>query len=240
MQGNSLKLRSLAPAFNRLLDQFMTSLCPLCEQPSANSHLCDVCAGWLQPLPDPCPGCAAPNTLSTTCGRCQQRPPPWQTSTVAWELSGATRFLIHRMKYHRDLASALALAHQWWQLQPQQQPTIDALIPVPLHRAKARQRGFNQAQWLASHWSKQAGVPVWSGLIKQRPTPPLEGLNRAQRRQTLKGAFSLLTPPPRRVAIIDDVLTTGATAAEMTRSLQRAGAHHVELWTLARTPLGNR
>lgn len=230
---------SLKAASSRLLDQVMGSLCPLCEQPSANSHLCEVCASWLQLLPDPCPGCAAPNTLSTLCGRCQQRPPPWQSATVGWVLEGATRFLIHRIKYHRDLASARALARQWWHHQGLVQPAVDALVPVPLHRSKARKRGFNQAEWLADYWARQAGLPVWTGIIKQHPTPPLEGLNRVQRRKTLNGVFRIMHPPPKRVAIVDDVLTTGATAAEMTRTLKQAGVKQVELWSLARTPLGN-
>lgn len=240
MPGIHTTLRPFIAAFTPMLDQVISSLCPLCEQRSTKSHLCAVCASWLQPLPDPCPGCAAPNTLSTLCGRCQQRPPPWQSATVGWALEGATRFLIHRMKYHRDLASARALARQWWLDQCLHDLGVDALVPVPLHRAKARKRGFNQAEWLAAHWARQAGLPVWTNLIKQRSTPPLEGLNRIQRRQTLNNAFRVLTPPPQRVAIVDDVLTTGATAAELTRTLQRAGVRHVELWTLARTPLGNQ
>lgn len=239
MPGIHTKLQPFTTAFTPLLEQVMSSLCPLCEQRSAKSQLCDVCDGWLQPLPDPCPGCAAPNTLSTLCGRCQQRRPPWQSATVGWVLEGATRFLIHRMKYHRDLASARALAHQWWLHQGMHDPGVEALVPVPLHRAKARKRGFNQAEWLADYWARQAGLPVWTGLVKQHPTPALEGLNRIQRRQTLRGAFRVLKPPPKRVAIVDDVLTTGATAAELTRTLQRAGVVHVELWALARTPLGN-
>lgn len=240
MPGISLKRLSLGAVADPLLEQVMNCLCPLCEQRSAKSHLCEVCAGWLEPLPDPCPGCAAPNTLSTRCGRCQQRPPLWESATVGWVLEGATRFLIHRMKYHRDLASARALAHQWWHCQSVQHPAVDALLPVPLHRAKARKRGFNQAEWLAEYWARQAGLPVWTGLIRHQPTPPLEGLNRVQRRQTLKGVFTILTPPPKRIAIVDDVLTTGATAAELTQTLKRAGVQQVELWTLARTPLGNR
>lgn len=239
MPGINLKSPSLGVAVNQLLEQVIDSLCPLCEQRSVNSHLCEVCAGWLQPLPDPCPSCAAPHTLNTQCGRCQQRPPPWQSATVGWVLEGATRFLIHRMKYHRDFASARALARQWWQHQAMQQPSVDALVPVPLHRSKARKRGFNQAEWLADYWARQAGLPVWTGLIKQHPTPPLEGLNRVQRRQALKGVFLIQQPPPKRVAIVDDVLTTGATAAELTRTLKRAGVQQIELWTLARTPLGN-
>jgi ComF family protein len=142
------------------------------------------------------------------------------------------------MKYHQDYASARALARQWWRVNGAQQTLPDALVPVPLHREKARERGFNQAQWLAECWGTKANIPVWTGLIKQRSTLALEGLNRTQRRQTLKGAFNVLETPPQRVAIVDDVLTTGATAAELARVLKRAGALQVDLWALARTPLG--
>jgi ComF family protein len=143
------------------------------------------------------------------------------------------------MKYHQDFASARALASHWWHHHGHQRLPLDALVPVPLHRHKARHRGFNQSEWLARYLATSAGIDVWTGLIKAIPTQPLEGLNRTQRRQTLRGVFTVTQPPPKRVAIVDDVLTTGATAAELARTLKRAGTQHIELWTLARTPLGD-
>ena len=217
-------------------DLLFTFQCPLCEQPSRTGRLCPLCHSFLEPLRDPCPTCGEPDTLELRCGRCQKHPPPWTQTRIAWPLIGATRFLIHRMKYDRDFAAARSLAYNWWlEQQPDSKP--DALVPVPQHPSKLRERGFNQADWLARYWGKRNGIPVWREVRKVSTTTPLEGLNRAQRRQTLKGVFEVKTEPPKRVAIVDDVLTTGATAAELSRVLKRAGVESIELWTLARTPL---
>lgn len=224
-------------SFWSFFDLFITFQCPLCEQSAPRGMLCQLCRTWLEPLTDPCPTCGAPDTLEQHCGRCQQRPPPWVHAHVAWPLTGATRFLIHRMKYHEDYASARSLAYFWWQsVRPN--PQLDALLPVPQHPSKLRERGFNQAEWLARSWARQASLPLWRGVQKVAPTQPLEGLNRAQRRQALKGVFDIREQPPKRIAIVDDVLTTGATAGELARVLKKAGTEHIEIWALARTPLG--
>lgn len=222
------------------LGRFCGLRCPLCEQSGQAGVLCELCRSWLEPLSDPCPGCGAPHTLTTYCGRCQKNPPPWQQLQVAWPLTGASRFLIHQMKYHQDNASLRALAEAWWlQQSGRLNLAMDALVPVPLHRRRLDERGFNQAHWLATQWSRRSGIPLWLGARKVRPTPKLEGLNRRQRKAALAGVFAVDKPVPARLVMVDDVLTTGATAAELARQLTAAGARHLDLWTLARTPLGD-
>jgi len=222
------------------VNRFIGLQCPLCEQSSIAGELCELCCSWLQPLTDPCPGCGAPNTLAPLCGRCQHRPPLWQQLRVAWPFAEASRFLIHQMKYHQDYASARALAKQWLLLMnAQQELSADALLPVPVHRSKMNQRGFNQAQWLAAIWSQLLGIPVWQGVDKVRSTPALEGLNRRQRKAVLKGVFEVTQSVPKRLIVVDDVLTTGATLTELGRELLLSGAQQLEVWTLARTPLGD-
>lgn len=220
--------------------RFIGLQCPLCEQTSASGELCELCSSWLEPLVDPCFGCGAPRTLAPFCGRCQARLPSWQRLRVAWSLTGASRFLIHQMKYHQDYASARALARCWLtQLKLPVNVQADALLAVPLHRSKLSQRGFNQAQWLAAIWSQALGIPLWQGVRKVRATPPLEGLNRRQRKATLTAVFQVIEPVPQRLVIVDDVFTTGATVAELSRQLLSDGAHSLEVWALARTPLGD-
>ena len=227
-------------AVTTAVNRFVALQCPLCEQTSVSGELCELCRSWLQPLADPCRGCGAPNTLASLCGRCQRRPPPWQQLHVAWPFAEACRFLIHQMKYHQDYASARALAHQWLSLlQPQLDLSAEALLAVPVHRSKMNQRGFNQAQWLATIWSQLLGIPVWQGAYKMRSTPALEGLNRRQRKAALKGVFRVTRPVPKRLIIVDDVLTTGATLTELSRELLLSGAQQLDVWTLARTPLGD-
>lgn len=229
-----------AVALDAALNRVIGLQCPLCEQSSVAGELCELCRSWLQPLSDPCPGCGAPNTLTALCGRCQRRPPPWQQLRVAWPFAEACRFLIHQMKYHQDYASARALAKQWLLLmQAQLDLSVDALLAVPVHRSKMNQRGFNQAQWLAAIWSQLLGIPLWQCAYKMRSTPPLEGLNRRQRKATLSGVFKVTGSVPKRLIVVDDVLTTGATLSELSRELLAGGAQQLEVWTLARTPLGD-
>lgn len=223
------------------LDRFWGLQCPLCEQSVQRAgELCELCRSWLQPLVDPCPGCGTPDTLTLLCGRCQRRLPAWQRLHVAWPLTGACRFLIHQMKYHQDYSTARALAGLWWsQMAPQLNLDSDALLAVPQHRSKLDQRGFNQAQWLAKLWSRSAALPVWQGVRKVRSTPALEGLNRRQRKAALAGVFEVVQPVPKRLVIVDDVFTSGATTTELSQTLARAGVQRIDVWTLARTPLGD-
>ncbi len=231
--SNKERLKSYFWSF---FDQLLTFQCPLCEQSAHRGLLCPLCRTFLDSLEDACPTCGAPETLDLQCGRCQKRPPPWQRARVGWPLEGATRFLIHRMKYSRDYAAARSLAYLWPR-HPLNASDVHALVPVPQHPSKLRERGFNQAEWLADYWSKRSRIPLWRGVTKTIATTPLEGLNRAQRRQALKGVFEVTGEPPKRLAIVDDVLTTGATAAELSRVLKKAGAEYIEIWALARTPL---
>ncbi|PTY37898.1 hypothetical protein BGP77_15645 [Saccharospirillum sp. MSK14-1] len=232
--------RQTASLLARGVNGLVGLACPLCEQSSYNGELCELCRSWLQPLVDPCPGCGAPNTLAPLCGRCQRQPPAWHRLSVAWPLVGACRFMIHQMKYHQDYASARALAEHWVRVvDPAPGAAEVALLPVPVHRRKLNERGFNQAQWLAAIWSRSLGIPVWQGVNKVRPTPALEGLNRRQRKAALQGVFEVTQLAPARLIIVDDVLTTGATAAELSRQLLTQGVGRIEVWTLARTPLGD-
>ncbi len=115
----------------------------------------------------------------------------------------------------------------------------DVLVPVPLHPRRKRERGFNQAAFLARHVGRRMGVPVAAGALRRvRETPPQAG-DPADRRRNVRGAFTVARPADvagRHVLLIDDVLTTGATANECARVLRRAGARRVGVFSLARVP----
>lgn len=109
-----------------------------------------------------------------------------------------------------------------------------ALISVPLHPRRARQRGFDQADWLAVRLGKRLGIPHLRAR-RWRMTPTQRGLNRQERQVNLRGAFHVEHPLPARVALIDDVMTTGATFEALTHACLIAGAQQVEVWAVART-----
>ncbi|EAR08739.1 competence protein F [Reinekea sp. MED297] len=164
-----------------------------------------------------------------------QSAPDWDALHIPWRFDGLTRFLIHRYKYQRDRAAGHALLRQWHP--PVHQHTPQALLAVPMHHRKQARSGFNHADDMVQFLSKSQQLPIYRDMTRQRSTRPLEGLNKAERKRELKDCFILKSPPPERVAIIDDVMTTGSTVAEITRTLKRHGTRFVTVWALARTPL---
>ncbi|WP_320827606.1 ComF family protein [Reinekea sp.] len=225
-------LRSLIQSLRHALPL----LCPGCLQAQRNGALCPVCESYLATIDYPCPSCGAPGSSFEVCGACLKKPPPWDSLHGAWHFEGLSRHLIHQFKYQHNIAAGRALvmlwlAHQTALFKP------DAVVAVPMHYRKQQQKGFNQAEWLArqigAHWS----MPQWHGVRRIKATTALEGLDKGQRKQMLSDAFRLTDRPPRSVALVDDVLTSGATAAELTRLLKRNGTQFVSIWILARTPL---
>lgn len=212
--------------------------CPGCDQPERQGHLCTVCTGFLTDTQPCCALCAEPLQTDELCGQCLKSPPPWDAIHIPWRFDGLSRFLIHRYKYHRDRAAGHALLRHWQP--PDRLHRPDALLAVPMHHRKQALHGFNQAMDIARYLSGRLNLPLYQGMTRHRATSPLEGLKKTERRRELKGCFELDSPPPARIAIIDDVMTTGATVAEMTLLLKRNGAEFVAVWTLARTPLSGK
>jgi ComF family protein len=118
-------------------------------------------------------------------------------------------------------------------------PFPEVIVPIPLHESRYRERGFNQAHEIARFTARRLGVPVAPrALIRVVPTREQSGLPLAERINNIKGAFAPGAPlPASRIALVDDVLTTGNTASEAARALQRAGAAEIELWAIARVNL---
>jgi ComF family protein len=108
-------------------------------------------------------------------------------------------------------------------------------VPVPLHRSRLRERGYNQSLELARPVAKHLQLPVIDGLVRTRPTPPQAALSREARRKNVRRAFAARADfTGMRVAVVDDVMTSGATAEMVTRCLRKAGAVGVEIWVVAR------
>ena len=196
-----------------------------------------TCAQCGQPLAAPPEGIATP---THRCGACLLTPPTYDRARAVGLYQGVLRELIHAMKYHRiyglirplgDLLQQHFATH-WGERRPQ------ALVPVPLHRHKLRQREFDQALALASHISQGLGIPLWADvLIRHRPTLSQVGLSATERRRNIRGAFTVQKPhccADTMLLIIDDVYTTGATVQECAHLLRQAGATRVDVYTLAR------
>jgi ComF family protein len=172
-----------------------------------------------------------------TCGVCLAKPPRISRTRAAVAYGDLSRGLAIRLKYGRKVAIARTMARYM-------APLIGGaegdplFVPVPLHRSRLWQRGFNQSALVARELSRTLKLPTNAVALRRlKRTPPLKGMSFVQRRKTVAGAFKVADQAAvagRTVILVDDVLTTGSTAEACARVLQRAGAARVELITWAR------
>ena len=203
--------------------------------------LCDGCWGSLPRHGSVC-GCGVPllSPHTAVCGRCRRGLSPFARGASLGPYHGALRVVIHELKYRGRRRAAAQLA-QRLDREPRVREVLggaDALVPVPLHPRRLRERGFNQAELLAAELGGRAGVPVSSGtLVRRTDTASQAGLTAARRRANVAGAFAVRhrsRVAGRVLVLIDDVYTTGATARACAGALRAAGAAEVRLVTVAR------
>ena len=214
--------------------------CLLCGASGADGlDLCRDCAAELPRNRSCCARCALPLAESAAlCGQCQRRPPPWDAAFVPFRYAWPLDRLESRFKFGGDLAAGRVLSTLWAQQLDGASPA--AIVPVPLHRARLRQRGYNQSLELARPLAKALGVPLQPGWLRRlRATTAQTELGALARRRNLRGAFAAKSGVawPGRVILLDDVMTTGATLTECSRVLRRAGVQHIDVWALARAPM---
>ena len=186
-----------------------------------------------------CVRCGLPlnATEAETCAVCLAKPPRLDRIRAAVAYDEISRSIALRLKYGRKVALARTMSRYMQPLLSQLPPEA-ILVPVPLHRTRLWNRGFNQSAIVARELSRRLGASVAVDALKRvKPTPPLKGLSMAQRRRTVAGAFQVNPKSElggRTVVLVDDVLTTGSTANACARALKRAGAKRVELISWAR------
>ncbi len=229
-----------------LFDLLLPAICPLCSKPLGPSPLPPFCPGCLKemvPLVSPCcPVCALPypteNGTDHLCEPCLRTPPPFDRIHALGEYAGSLREAITAFKYRGRIDLDRPLGRQLaGRLREVADPTtFDLVLPVPLHPRKLRERGYNQSLLLAQVLARDLRLPLQRHrLQRQRPTPPQQGLNADQRQANLRQAFALAAPlTGERVLLVDDVVTTTATARECAQELRSGGAGSVTLAVLAR------
>ncbi len=226
--------------------------CTVCGQAAGqgNMDLCLPCRRDLPWLEHACPCCANPlpgNAAAQSpgpllCGRCLRKPPHFDRSHCAFVYREPLSWLLQGLKYHQRLSGIPVLSRLLLDyLQSRMERRPELIIPMPLHPARLRQRGFNQALEIARPLARLLNIPLSVDLcVRQRDTPRQSELPASRRSANMRNAFrmdSALTV--KHVAIVDDVITTGATVNELARLLKRNGAETVQVWAVARTPVGN-
>jgi ComF family protein len=232
---SSATLRDLLRSIPALL---FPDRCAACDV-LGESPFCSTCADTLLSVPAGCPLCGEPGDEALLpllrprrCARCRAVPPPYARAEAPYLLGGALADAVHRFKYEGRDELARGLSTLFAACQP---PRADVVAPIPLHARRLRQRGYDQAALLAREAARQWRIPLRPLLRRVRHTPQQVGSDRRRREENVRGAFhGFPAAANRRVCLVDDVLTTGATAAEAARTLLGAGAIRVEIRTLAR------
>ena len=238
---NAVNLKSLRPVdsgFRHLLARCCPTRCLVCgEGGDGGRDCCRACASALPWSRIACPLCALPLPVpAVACGACLRRRPPLDAVTAACVYSSPLDRLLPRFKFHGDLVAGRLLA-QWMLDACAGLPRPDALVPVPLHRARLRARGYDQALELARPLARALALPLRADALQRRhATAPQSELSALQRRRNVRAAFAVRKhlALPAHVVLVDDVMTTGATLHSAAIALRRAGVQRVDAWVCAR------
>ncbi len=204
---------------------------------SRDGMWCRACDASLPYLDAPhCPICALPTPSGEVCGHCLKDTPLFTLTTAVFAYSYPLDKLVLAMKYGEQLALANAFAEKL-ALRIGRNDLPDCIIPMPLHPARLRGRGFNQSALLASTVARRLGVDVLTtGCERVRDTPAQSSLPWKERRKNVRNAFRCnVDLSEKRVALVDDVLTTGASLNALANSVKKSGASEVHAWVVART-----
>ena len=217
----------------RLATLLFGGTCFVCRG-AASQLLCEACEAELPRLqPALCPRCALPSPRAEPCGRCLADPPHYDATVAVLEYAFAADALVHALKFRGELALAPLLGGL---LSEKIASGVDFIVPVPLSRQRLKQRGYNQAAEIARQIGR--GKLLVSACERSRDTAPQLDLPFEERQRNVKGCFvSREAFQGAVVAVVDDVMTTGATLDEMAKTLKRAGAARVVNWVVARTLL---
>lgn len=223
-----------------LIHKLFPATCLLCLDPGQSPalDLCRECEADFPRVGAACATCAMPAGESTpACASCLSRRPAFDAAFAPYAYEFPLVELVHRLKFGGQVAIArilgTVLAHR---LAERGSLAVDAIVPVPLHRVREAKRGYNQAAEIARFAGQALGLPVAHGLATRcRSTEEQSALPAAVRRINVSGAFEVRARQvPAAVAIVDDVLTTGATAGALAATLKRAGCRRVEVWAVVR------
>ena len=225
---------------------FYPPLCVVCSSNVAGrEYLCESCRSRAPRITPPsCAKCSEPFsgaiTQTFSCANCEHRILHFDAAVSAYRSRGLVRKLVHEFKYGRQRHLRHPLAA--WLRETMNDPRLqgrrfDLIVPVPLHPARERERGFNQATLLAELLARQVAAPLCNVLERIRYTTTQTAYDRAERMENLRDAFRLrkkMNVRELRVLLIDDVLTTGSTLSECARILKESGAISVHAATAAR------
>jgi len=226
---------------NQILSLLFPESCPLCKKPSTDHHIAPICPDcWqmIHPYRGPlCQRCGKPlvSPVSSICGGCLKDEPPFKLARSFGLYEGVLKKAINLLKYQGIKRLSKPLSELI--LQTIEIPAVDAVVPVPLHERRLKEREFNQSALIARHIAKRLGIPLLPDcLIKTRDTMPQVGLSMKERAKNIKKAFEIKDRDllnGKDIMLVDDVFTTGATVRECSKVLKKGGAGDIYVITIA-------
>lgn len=223
-----------------IADRLFGGTCYLCRGASQAGLLCAACAADLPRLPRPrCPRCALPTAAGWTCGRCLGDPPAYDATAAVFTYDFPADVLVQGLKFRSELALAPLLAAELAAeigAAGTDLRRVDLVVPVPLHTGRLAERGYNQSMEIARGVAARLDIALAADVCERvRDTPAQVDLAWKARRENVRGAFSCRRAlDARTIAVVDDVMTTGATLGEIALTLKKFGAIRVVNWVVAR------
>lgn len=233
----SILTPSIVNGCTKLVRGIFSRACVLCGARAPDGLLCAPCCADLpRHTAAACPVCALPTTGSAQCGHCLRRAPAFGRTLAAYRYAFPVDALIHAYKYGGNLALLDLLAEPLAALAVTQR-LPDLLVPMPLHPRRLKERGFNQAREIAAALSRRLRVPLAAQACRRvRNTPPQAALKLKERAANLRGAFACDADlRGKRIALIDDVMTSGASLDALAQAVRSRGAEEADAWVVART-----
>lgn len=211
--------------------------CVLCGA-DADQYICTPCFNDLPQLPaNHCPICLWPVPTNEICGSCLNNPPAFTRTIAAMRYSFPVDALVQSLKYRANLTLAPILAQLLVISLHAAKTKPDVIVPMPLHPLRLRERGFNQAMEIGRYVAKRLNIPLFPDCCKRiKHTQPQAELPWKQRQKNIRKAFDCtIDLSGKHIAVVDDVMTTGATLNELASVLRKQGALEISNWIIART-----
>ena len=221
-----------------LINAVLPLRCEYCGAKGA--AICTACARDLPWNQCACRFCALPLNTPGTCAACLESAPPFDSAFAAFQLEAPVQSQIHALKYHAQFRHAQGLGKLIaGRLAARSEPLPTLLIPVPLHTLRLRARGYNQSQEFGRVLAQTLNIALDATAARRvRATEDQIGKSAAERRRNIKNAFAITRAlDGLHIALLDDVMTTGATLAELARACRKAGAARIEAWAVTRAAL---
>ncbi|WP_417445878.1 ComF family protein [Kangiella sp.] len=222
--------------------QQFTGNCSLCGLNAEHLGFCEPCLSAVQRQGQYCQQCGnslGKQPFGATCGQCLRKPPRYQKLVAATHYEFPVSHAISEMKFEKQLHHIRSFSNlliEEINNHYQNKELPEAIVPIPLHSNRLRERGFNQSQLIAKHLTRKLQVPLLDhALLRVKDTPHQIGLKAIERRKNLKRAFEIKQTMPKHIALVDDVVTTGSTIQEASKQCLKHGVERIDVWCLAKT-----